>query len=262
MVPVSSARVVDGFKEISRTLAGLEFLDPDKAPRPDVTDIPTRAGDSTPRFLQTGGVEKTDVGPGPFLTVNPGYTEAFALAGDTVYVFDATQGEARARQDLALIEKTFGAGQKVVVVVSDIAWPHVAGVRFWVAQGATIVSHRESKAFLERVVARRWTRAPDLLEQRRATAKLKFTAVDKSLDLAGGVRLFAIDGIGSEGALMAWVPGERFLWASDYIQNVTKPATYTTEVCQAVRRVGIAPENVAAQHIPFTPWQTIEGLCR
>jgi hypothetical protein len=138
----------------------------------------------------------------------------------------------------------------------------VAGVRFWVAQGATIVSHRESKAFLERVVARRWTRAPDLLEKRRATAKLKFTAVDKSLDLAGGVRLFAIDGIGSEGALMAWVPGERFLWASDYIQNVTKPATYTTEVCQAVRRVGIAPENVAAQHIPFTPWQTIEGLCR
>jgi hypothetical protein len=43
---------------------------------------------------------------------------------------------------------------------------------------------------------------------------------------------------------------------------VTKPATYTTEVCQAVRRVGIAPEKVAAQHIPFTPWQTIEGLCR
>ena len=112
-------------------------------------------------------------------------------------------------------------------------------------------------------MARRWTRTPDLLEQRRATVKLNFVAVDKSLDLAGGaLRLFAIDGIGSEGALMAWIPASRFLWASDYIQNTRVPALYTSEVCAAVRRVGIAPEMVVAQHITLTPWAAVDKLCQ
>jgi hypothetical protein len=263
MVPISVARVVDGFKEIARSVGKVEWIDATAAPSLSVPDVPAPAGDSTPQFLQPGGVRKADAADHVFLSVNPGYTEAFTLIGDTVYILDATQGEARARQDLALIEQSFGTGHKYVVVVTDLAWPHVAGVRFWVAQGATVVSHRESKAFLERVIARRWTRSPDLLEQRRATAKLNFVAVDKSLDLAsGGVRLFAIDGIGSEGALMAWIPATRFLWASDFIQGTRAPSAYTSEVCAAVRRVGVAPETVVAQHIALTPWATIEKLCQ
>jgi len=263
MVPIAVARVVDGFKEITRSVGKVEWVEAATAPSLNVPDVPAPAGDSTAPFLQPGGVRKVDAADHVFLSVNPGYTEAFTLIGDTVYVLDATQGEARARQDLALIEQTFGLGHKYVVVVTDNAWPHVAGVRFWVAQGATVVSHRESKAFLERVIARRWTRSPDLLEQRRANAKLNFVAVDKSLDLSSGaLKLFAIDGIGSEGALMAWIPGTKFLWASDYIQNTRAPSSYTSEVCAAVRRVGIAPETVVAQHIAQTPWATIEKLCQ
>jgi hypothetical protein len=263
MVPISCARVVDGFKEIARSVGKVEWIDPAAGPSLAVPDTPAPAGDGTATFLQTGGVRRVDAVDHVFLSVNPGYTEAITRIGDTVYILDATQGEARARQDLAMIEQTFGPGHKYVVVVTDLAWPHLAGVRFWVAQGATVVSHRESKAFLERVIARKWTRTPDLLEQRRATAKLNFVAVDKSLDLAGGaLKLFAIDGIGSEGALMAWIPATRFLWASDYIQTTRTATPYTLEVFAAVRRVGIAPETVVAQHIPLTPWTTIEKLCQ
>jgi len=86
--------------------------------------------------------------------------------------------------------------------------------------------------------------------------------VDKSLDLAGGVRAIAIDGIGSEGALMVWLPGERFLWASDYIQTTSTPTQYASEVCHAVKIAGIAPEKVVAQHIALTPWEKIDALCR
>ena len=118
---------------------------------------------------------------------NPGYQETLTLARDTVFVFDATQGEARARQDSAWIGKLFPGKHPIVVVVTDLAWPHVAGVRYWVAQGATIVSHRASRPFLERVVDRRWTDQPDLLERVRARGvRLKFRAVDDSLRLAGG----------------------------------------------------------------------------
>jgi hypothetical protein len=197
------------------------------------------------------------------LLANPGYTEGVTLLGDTLYLLDATQGEERARADSAVIDRLLPGQHPVVLVVTDLAWPHVAGVRYWVARGATIVSHRLSRPFLERVLARRWTRAPDLYERRRDQAKLTFMAVDDSLSLAGGkLRLYAIDGMGSEGGIMAYLPEDQFLWAGDYIQTVQQPSTYAMEVWRAVRRAGIRPTRTAAQHLPLTRWSVLDSLAR
>src|SRR4029077_1732428 len=118
---------------------------------------------------------------------------------DTVFVFDATQGEERVRQDSTWIATLFPGRHPIVVVVTDLAWPHVAGVRAWVAHGATIVSHRAAREFLTQVVNRRWTLAPDLLERRRERVTFRFRAADDSLALGGGdVLLFPIDGAASE----------------------------------------------------------------
>src|SRR4029077_133420 len=139
------------------------------------------------------------------LLANPGYREGVVLLRDTLYLLDATQGEERARADSAMIARLFPGRHAIVLVVTDLAWPHVAGMRYWVARGATVVSHRASRAFLERVLARRWTRAPDLYERRRAKTRFTFVPVTDSLALAGGkLRLYAIDGLGGEGAVMAY----------------------------------------------------------
>lgn len=61
-------------------------------------------------------------------------------------------------------------------------------------------------------------RAPDLLEQRRKTARLEFVGVDAGYTLAGGgIGVHPIDGIGSEVALIGYVFADHLLWASDYI---------------------------------------------
>ena len=84
-------------------------------------------------------------------------------------------------------------------MVTDLAWPHVAGLRYWVANGATIVAHRAAREFLQSVVYRQWTLTPDLLAQKRKTARLKFVGFDAAYQLAGGATsLHPIDGIGSE----------------------------------------------------------------
>jgi hypothetical protein len=146
-------------------------------------------------------------------------------------------------------------------VVTDLAWPHIAGVRYWAATGATIVTHEAGRAFLQRVLDRRWTLAPDLLEQRRATASPRVLGITALTRLAGGaVTLHPIDGIGSEGAIMAYVPGDRFLWASDYLQTLAEPSLYAEEVVAAVRRDRLAPERVAAQHLPLTPWSKVTAI--
>ncbi|MEP7383174.1 MAG: hypothetical protein ABI910_15900, partial [Gemmatimonadota bacterium] len=129
--------------------------------------------------------------------------------------------------------------------------------------GAIIVSHAISRPFLSQLLDRRWRLAPDALERSRSAkgGALGYQLVTRTggFDLAGGrIRVGAIDGIGSEGALYAWFPAQGFLWAGDYIQEVNRPSQYAIEVRAAMRRDGIAPQRVAAQHLPLTPWTTVE----
>lgn len=139
-----------------------------------------------PPFLQPLDLKVVQVGPKTYLISNPGYTEAVTKIGDEVFLFDPTQGEERAKKDAAAIAKLFPGKHKFTVIITDLAWPHVAGVRYWVASGATIIAHRAAREFLQAVIDRRWTVTPDLLEQRRKTARLKFVGVDATYSAAGG----------------------------------------------------------------------------
>jgi hypothetical protein len=260
MVPGSSSRLADGRVEISQTIGGVEIVARDAAP-PDLPKEPAEAINALPLFLQPIDPKTEQIGPKTYLLSNPGYTEAVTEVGDEVFLFDATQGEERSQKDAAIIARLFPNYKKITVVVSDLAWPHIAGVRYWVANGATIIAHKAAYEFLQTVVDRQWTLAPDLLEQRRKIAKLRFAGVDAAYDLAGGaISLHPIDGIGSEVALMAYLIPERLLWASDYIQTVAEPSSYASEVWRATQRDGLHPERTAAEHLQVTPWTKIEEL--
>jgi hypothetical protein len=56
---------------------------------------------------------------------------------------------------------------------------------------------------------------------------------------------------------MVYVAGDRYLWASDFVQSVAQPTQYGGEVLAAARRVGIAPISFAAEHLPLTPWERL-----
>lgn len=191
-----------------------------------------------------------------YLSKNNMYTETFTQINGTVYLLDATLSEQRARQDEKLIKSVFSNSSKMVVVVTDLAWPHVGGVRYWVSKGATIISHRASRSFLEKLVNRKWTIKPDELQKH--PRKLNFIAIEKKTPFAAArLQIFPIDGIGSECALACYLTREKFLWASDYIQSVTDPAAYSKEVISAVQREKLLPSQMAAEHVILTDWQQV-----
>jgi hypothetical protein len=256
-VPGTATRLVDGSPEITRSFGTVAMIAADSAPRMALPAVAEPMSRQAAAFLTASAPDTIRVSPTTVLLRNPGYQETLTLARDTVFVFDATQSEARARQDSAWIGKLFPGKHPIAVVVTDLAWPHVAGVRFWVARGVTIISHRASHDFLDKVVTRRWTDAPDLLERSRGKGvAMKFRAVDDSLPLAGGaITLFAIDGPASEGALAAYVHADRFLWASDYVQSLRAPTQYLDEVVAAVHRMRYEPSRLAAEHLALTPWE-------
>jgi len=252
-LPGGSFRVVDNRTAVTRTFGVRSIVARDGAPSLAIpASGPMRL--ALPAFLAPTRPDTVRVSSTTFLLRNRGYTETVTLARDTVFVFDATQGDERVRQDSAWISVLFPGRHPVVLVVTDLAWPHVAGVRAWIARGATVVAHRAARTFLTDVVNRRWTLAPDLLERRRAGATFRLRTVTDSLRLAGGdIVLFPIDGAASEVALAAFVRPDRFLWASDYIQDLTSPTQYLDDVFAATERVGVSPVKVAAEHAPLTP---------
>jgi hypothetical protein len=258
--PGAIFRQVDGATEVTRTIASFALVPADSAPALRIPDAPSMPL-ALPLFLQPANPDTVRVGANAFLLVNRGYAEAVVLERDTVFLFDATQGDERARQDSVWIGRLFPGRHPIVLVVTDLAWPHVAGVRFWVAAGATVVSHQISRSFLEQVVTRRWTLEPDRLERMTRRPPLRFRAVRDSLSLAGGaIGLYPIDGIASEGALFAFLRRGGFLWASDYVQTVAQPSRYGLEVYQAATRVGVEPSLLAAEHLPVTPWETLRKV--
>ena len=262
-LPGASYLLADGATEISQTIGEVELLPEGGAPSLALPNEPKVSEDSLPRFLQPLPLSVTEVGPSTFILANLGYRETVTKIGDQVFLLDATQGEQRAREDSEMIEKLFPGKHKITVVVTDLAWPHVAGLRFWVASGATVVAHKTARNFLQSVIDRKWTVAPDFLEQHRQSAGLKFVPVESRYELAAGaLTLHPIDGIGSEGALMAFIQSARFLWASDFIQTVEEPSEYASEVWKAVHRDGLRPERTAAEHLNLTPWSKIEELQR
>src|SRR5262249_25720178 len=108
----------------------------------------------------------------------------------------------------------------------------------------------------------RWTSRPDTLERLRQkdpkAVRLKFEAVERPETVGGGdARLLPIDGIASEVALVAYVSGDRFLWASDFIQTLDEPTLYASAVIAAVQRAGIQPERIAAEHVPLSEWKDV-----
>ena len=260
-IPGVSFRLVDGQTNIERNLNTIRLVSSDSAPRLEVPASMTPMGFAVPAFLRPSMPDTIRVAPDVFLLKNPGYAEMVALARDTVFVFDATQGDERARLDSAWIGALFPGKHPIALVVTDLAWPHIAGVRYWASLGTPIYTHRAAVRMLDSVIARHWTLAPDRLEHTRVRRAPHIHPVSDTLRLAGGdLLLFAIDGASSEVALAGFDNVHGVLWGSDYIQDATAPSMYLDEMCRALNRLHRTPTTAAAEHLRATAWEKLRPL--
>jgi hypothetical protein len=261
--PGVSFRVVDGRTNVERNLNSISLVSPDSAPRLAVPENTREMGFAVEPFLRPVSPDTIRLGAAAFVLKNPGYAEMVVLARDTVFIFDATQGEQRAHLDSAWIGRLFPGKHPIALIVTDLAWPHIAGVRYWAALGVPIYTHRAAVSMIDSIVARHWTVDPDLLERAKKRRAPRIIPVTDTLRLAGGdLLLFAIDGVSSEVALAGFDGRDGLLWASDYIQDSRAPSMYLDEVCHALVRVHKTPERAVAEHLAVTPWPVLRPMAR
>jgi hypothetical protein len=182
---------------------------------------------------------------------------------DGVVVLEAPISSGYSAQVIAEVHRRFpGLPIKALVTTSD-SWPHIAGIREFVADGIPIYALDLNRPILERLIAAPRTSKPDLLS--RSPRKPIFHLVSEKVMLGTGanrIEIIPIRGETSERQMMVWFPEQRLLYGSDPFQRRADGSYFypqtVSELVDAVRHNNLDPVQFFMMHIGLTPWQDLQ----
>lgn len=106
------------------------------------------------------------------------------------------------------------------------------GLRYFVAEGATVIRQQLNKPYYEKVWANPHTLAPDRLSQN--PKKATFRTVAESLKLTDGTHVIDLyhmqNFLHNDGMLLVYLPNEKILYEADAFIPPAQPITQTPSV--------------------------------
>ena len=155
---------------------------------------------------------------------------------------------------------------KAVISTSD-SWPHLAGIRQYVAEGIPIYALDLNRPILDRIIAMPYTSRPD--EQQRAPHMPAFHWVHDAVSLGTGpnrLQIFPLRGETSERQLMVYFPERHLLYGSDSFQKFPDGSYYypqtVSELTQAVEREQLQPSKFFMMHLGPAPWSDLQKFLK
>lgn len=178
---------------------------------------------------------------------------------DGVVVLEAPISSGYSAQIIAEAHKRFpGVPIKAVVTTSD-SWPHIAGIREFVAQGVPIYALDLNKPIVERLIEAKRVSKPDALAKSPRAAD--FRLITQRTTLGSGntrMEIIPIHGETSERQMMVYFPEHHLLYGSDPLQKMPDGSYFypqtVTELTDAVKRENLAPQHFFMMHVGPTPW--------
>ena len=177
--------------------------------------------------------------------------------GDHIVVIEAPQNEARSDAVIAETKKLIAGKPIRMVVNTHLHFDHSGGLRRYVAEDATIVTHAANQAFYEKAWAGPRTLSPDAM----ATSGKKpvFQGVTDRTVLRGSnnrtIELHVLQGNPhNEQLLVAWLPAEKILFQSDMINppaanaQIPPPTPTITNFYDNLARLKIQPDRIVGGH--------------
>jgi glyoxylase-like metal-dependent hydrolase (beta-lactamase superfamily II) len=132
---------------------------------------------------------------------------------DHVALIEAPLNEERSIAVIAEVKKLIPAKPIRYLINTHYHFDHSGGLRTYVAEGATIVTHESNKAFYDATFKAPHTLNPDRLWQQKKKAKI--LAVGAKHVMSDGSRTVELhhirDNPHNTGFIMAWLPGEKLL---------------------------------------------------
>ncbi|WP_457309718.1 hypothetical protein [Sphingomonas sp. UYAg733] len=223
---------------------------------------------STPATVRLGlaGNPASDLATG--VTFIPGqWNVTIVRQDDGLIILDAPISSAYSELVISEAAKRYpGMPIKAVVSTSD-AWPHIAGLRPYVARRIPIYCLGINAPAIQRIIGGRFETRPDALGTRKRSAILK--VVSSATVLGSGANrllLFPVRGDTSERQMLAYFPELKLLYGSDVFQQGRdgKPSNTQTasELVDAVTRENISPDRYFMMHVDVAGWKDLVSAIR
>jgi hypothetical protein len=199
--------------------------------------------------------------PAPGIVIIPGsWNTTIVRQQDGIVVLEAPISSGYSTKLIAEATRRFpGVPIKAVITTSD-AWPHIGGVREYVARGIPVYAVQRTRPLLERFLNAPRTRFPDALA--RSPRKVELLLVSEKLVIGAGpnrMEIYPLRGETSERQIMVYFPEHKLLYGSDTFQKLPDGKYFYTqtvsEVVAAVEREHLAIEKFFMMHMGLTPWQ-------
>jgi glyoxylase-like metal-dependent hydrolase (beta-lactamase superfamily II) len=182
------------------------------------------AAPAAPAAASAPPVEK--LGDGVF-KIGGNYASVAVDMGDHILVVESGQNDARGTAVMAAAKQAIPGKPIRFVVNSHPHFDHAGGLGAAVAEGATILSHRNNEPVLERLLSGPRTLIGDSLS--KAKRRTDVVSAVGERDIRKGtngkvVELHYVPNEHSNGLLLAYLPAEKVLWTADItVVNPTPP---------------------------------------
>jgi glyoxylase-like metal-dependent hydrolase (beta-lactamase superfamily II) len=151
------------------------------------------------------------------------------------------------------------------VVNTHLHFDHSGGLRGYVAEGVTVLTHEKNKGYLERILRNPFTLSPDRLASSNRRLSIE-TVADKRVitDGARSLELYHLKGnLYEYTLLMAYLPKERLLIQADAFHPrpgaapLPAPSPYTTNLVDNVNRLKLDVDRVVHIHGGIDPYSAV-----
>jgi len=181
---------------------------------------------------------------------------------DGIVVLEAPISSGYSAKVIDYIHSKFpGAPIKAVITTSD-AWPHIAGLREYVAAKIPIYILDRNVPLIQRVLQAPRTKYPDALA--RSNTQPQFRPITAKTTIGTGanrMELYPLHGETTERQIMVYFPEQKLLYGSDSFQKMQDgkffyPQTMY-ELKNAVEREHLTVDRYFMMHIPPSPWSEV-----
>jgi glyoxylase-like metal-dependent hydrolase (beta-lactamase superfamily II) len=251
LFPSRIARTQGGFPVLDLTVASVM-----SNPAVDIT-VPDQVRSFSPPPVN---VEVEKLANGVFYVKGGSHHSIAIDQRDHIVVVEAPQNEARSVAVIAKVKETIPNKPIKYLVNTHVHFDHSGGLRTYVDEGATIVTHALNQPFYEKAWAAPRTLNPDKLAQSNKTAAFE-TFTDKHVLTDGRrtIEVHAITGSGHNDAYaMVYLPAEKILAEVDAYAppagNAPPPAAvpnpFAVNLYENIQRLKLDVRQIAALHGP------------
>ena len=205
------------------------------------------------------GVPTEKLADGIYLILG-GYASVAVDFKDYIVVIEGPQSEARAQQIIDAAKRLIPGKPIRYVVNTHHHFDHSSGLRTFVAEGATVVTHEVNKPYFEKLFALPHTLEPDRLQQSKRAPMFE-TMTEKKVLTDGNhvIELHHLAGSGhNEGLVVAYFPKEKILVEADSYNPPAQAPTaappsispYTANLADAIDRLKLDVQRIIPIHYP------------